>query len=118
MRKKDLKANHVCAVCGNKYYSCDYCSRIASWRRLCDTIECYQVLMASQLPAKEIRLDKTDKELEDIMKKPVEEVLNDTKEELSDYKDIIEKDGIGKAVEAVNNDIKNKSNKAKRKKKK
>lgn len=108
MSFKRKEANHICAVCGKKYYSCDYCSRIASWRSLCDTIECYKKLLESRIPAKEIRTDKTKEEMIELMAKPIEQVAKETAEDLSEYKEIIEESGTIGAVDEINKEIKSK----------
>lgn len=105
---KDRKPNHKCAVCGAEYWSCDYCSRIHSWRSLCDTRECYEKLLQSREPAKEQRLDKTPEEMEVLMVKDIEEVKKDTLEELSDVADIITEEGIAGAVDVINKEMKKK----------
>lgn len=103
---RGFKPNHKCVICGEEYYSCDYCSRIASWRRFCDTEECYKKLMEKQDPVKEQRFDKTDREIQELMNKPVEVVKAETEKELSDYADIIADSGIMGAVDEINKEIK------------
>lgn len=34
--------NHTCKYCGKKYYACNYCDSIASWKSACCSIECFQ----------------------------------------------------------------------------
>lgn len=33
--------NHECRNCGKKYYACNDCERINSWKTICCSVECY-----------------------------------------------------------------------------
>lgn len=106
-----IKPNHICANvnCTNgengtraHYYACNYCSRTASWRRLCCSKACYAELLKSRAAAQEIRTDKSREEMETLMETPIEQVKQDTLKELEEYREIIETFGISEAIDRIN----------------
>lgn len=122
---KELKPNHVCCnpKCTKgddggrkKYYACDYCDRIRTWKSMCCSVECFNEMFGSADKAAPIRTDKTEEEVAAIMSKDEDEVLRESVEELSAYSDTIEEDGILAAVEEANADIESKSSSKKSKK--
>ena len=38
-KKKTL--NHECRNCGKKYYACNDCERVNSWKKICCSVKCY-----------------------------------------------------------------------------
>lgn len=47
--------NHVCKVCGTKYYACDYCRQqhnFVPWRDVACSIECYKEYILRVLEAR------------------------------------------------------------------
>lgn len=42
----DKTPNHKCITCGTMYRACNACERARSWRKVCESIECYQVYLA------------------------------------------------------------------------
>lgn len=113
------KANHICkyskctlgADGGRKeYYACDYCDRINAWKSLACCKEHYDLYIqevleerskANKLPE---RIDKTEEEVKEIFEKPVEQVLEETKAELSEYSVDGEVD-IDSAIDQINKEI-------------
>lgn len=122
-----MKTNHICAnVKCNKgengdrkhYYACDYCDRIASWKSLCCSIECYNQFIedskANTVFPK--RTDKTEDEVKEfISNTSVEEALEMSKAELSEFSDEINENNISSVVEEVNKEIDRNTKKKKRK---
>ena len=113
MKIEKLKPNHICRNpnChrgedgGPKhFYACDYCNRTQSWRSRFCCFECF-VEAKNEGPLKPKRTDKTDEEIEELMKKPIEEVKKDTLEELADYKDYLEENGLNKTIDFINEEI-------------
>lgn len=111
---KEREPNHICRnpKCnkgengGKKhYYACDYCDRTNQWRAFGCCPECYKEFIKANSPAVPKR---TDKNVEEIMSKPIEEVKANTIEELSDMKEVVETKGIAGAIEEINKAIDNK----------
>lgn len=45
-----MKYNRVCMYCGNKYYVCNHCVEINSWKNSCCSRDCYrQLIMGNKL---------------------------------------------------------------------
>jgi len=109
--KKKLEFNHICANsdCRKEYYSCDYCSAIASWRSVACSLDCYHIIQKAQQPVEEHRTDITDEELQKIKEMPIAKVKEKTLDDLSDYVDVIEESGIAGAIEVINNELDNKA---------
>lgn len=83
MNRNDLPApNMTCEVCGRKYRRCKKCAElhghgIEAWREHCDSIECYQTLIFSQIDPAEATQEEYDRVValelpED--RKPVDEI--------------------------------------------
>ena len=123
------KANHICkyskctlgADGGRKeYYACDYCDRINAWKSVACCKEHYDLYIQEVLEARSVanklpeRLDKTEEEVKELYKKPVERVLEETKEELSEY--VVNGElNIEEAVNKVNEEISAKKTRKNRK---
>lgn len=113
------KANHICkyskcalgADGGRKqYYACDYCDRINAWKSLACCKEHYDLYIQEILEARSAanklpeRTDKTEEEVKEIFKKPVEVVFEETKQELSDY--VVDGElNVGEAIDKINEEI-------------
>lgn len=35
--------NHICQICGTKYYACDNCDKIGSWKKVACSHNCFKV---------------------------------------------------------------------------
>lgn len=115
----DREPNHICrnphcnkGENGGKkhYYACDYCDRTNQWRAFACCPECFkEFIKANTAPSvKPERTDKTEAEVDALMSKSIEEVKNETLNELSDMKEVIEEKGIAGAIEKINTEIDNK----------
>ena len=126
----EIKPNHICKnpECRKNYYACNYCSRTLNWRSVACSFECYQkytdLVIAERSKGKTIevkpeRTDMTEKEVDELLKRPIEEVLEETKEELKDFADIDGNVNFAKAVDEINENFeKQKTTTRSRKKKK
>ena len=115
------KANHICKNinCPNgidgkpkEYYACDYCDRANQWRSMACCMDCYDAYMQQVVESRSKnetvnilpeRIDMTENKLKELMNKPIENVLETTKEELKEYTD----DGytIAEAINLINAEI-------------
>ena len=96
------------------YYACMTCLRINQWKSYCCSMECYdeytRIILADRAKTKEVqypeRTDMTVQEIKEVLKKPVEEVIEYTKTvELADYVAENPDDNITEIVNKVNEDI-------------
>lgn len=139
-----MKPNHICKYSGCKlgkdengnpapkhYYACDYCDRTANWKSMCCCFEHYQLYIEEVIKVRELdrksmlpnRTDMPVEKVEELMKKPIEIVKENTLKELSQYAEDGEEINVEKVVEKINDDIDkntfaksiNKSKKGKRK---
>ena len=124
----EMKPNHICKnpECMKKYYACNYCSRTLNWRSVACSFECYQkytdLVIAERSKGKTVevkpeRTDMTEKEVDELLKRPVEEVLEETKEELKDFADIDGNVDFAKAVDEINRELDKKTTTRSKKKK-
>ena len=124
----EMKPNHICKnpECRKKYYACNYCSRTLSWRSVACSPECYQkytdLVIAERSKGKTVevkpeRTDMTEKEVDELMERPIEEVFEETKEELKDFADIDGNVNFAKAVDEINRELDKKTTTRSRKKK-
>ena len=127
----NIKPNHICKYSGctlgedggrKHYYACNYCDRTNSWRSVACCIEHYDLYVKEVLDARsknknvDVLPERTDinkKETAKILNTSVEEVLDDTKEELKDY--LSEETTIAEAIEQINEEIDNSTKRRKRK---
>ena len=56
------------------------------------------------------RTDMTELEMQELMNKPIDEVVEITKEELKDYADEITVHGLGGTIDLINNEIREAEN--------
>lgn len=114
------KPNHICknkfctkGTDGSRkhYYACDYCTRTQNWRSVACSFECWLEYQNQVIEARskgnpvDLLPDRTDmdkNEIKELMNKPVETVIAETKEELNDYKDENDSIDFSKAVENIN----------------
>ena len=124
----EIKPNHICKnpECRKNYYACNYCSRTLNWRSVACSFACYQkytdLVIAERSKGKTIevkpeRTDMTEKEVDELLKRPIEEVLEETKEELKDFADIDGNVNFAKAVDEINRELDKKTTTRSRKKK-
>ena len=123
----EMKPNHICKnpECRKKYYACNYCSRTLNWRSVACSFECYQkytdLVIAERSKGKTVevkpeRTDMTEKEVDELMERPIEEVFEETKEELKDFADIDGNVNFEKAVDEINKELDKKTTTRSRKK--
>jgi len=102
--------------CRKPFYACAYCTHTNAWRAVACSPECFvayteQVHVARKnrknLNTKPERTDMTDEQLDELMGKPVEEVIEMTKEELKDYSEDVERVGFGGTVDMINEELRN-----------
>ena len=124
----EMKPNHICKnpECRKKYYACNYFSRTLNWRSVACSFECYQkytdLVIAERSKGKTVevkpeRTDMTEKEVDELMERPIEEVFEETKEELKDFADIDGNVNFAKAVDEINKELDKKTTTRSRKKK-
>ena len=106
------KANHICANCGKHYYACNYCDRNRSdksYRWLACSPECFAKIAwkygLKYEHLKPQRTDLTEKELDELMNKPLDQVAQETIEELKDYADEISQIGFDGVVDLINKEM-------------
>ncbi len=128
----DFKPNHICknpkCTKGDdggrkKYYACNFCDHSENWRSVACSFECYMQYTEAVIEARTKghnpstipeRTDMSNKEVEELLNKPVETVLEETKEELKDFADIDGNVDFAKAVDEINEDIEKKKKTATR----
>ena len=82
----EQKPNHICKnpECRKHYYACDRCDKIQSWRSVACSVECYKkytdLVIEARTKGKNIiskpeRTDMTESEIDALLNKPMEEVL-------------------------------------------
>ena len=124
----EIKPNHICKnpECKKAYYACNYCSRTLNWRSVACSFECYQkytdLVIAERSKGKTVevkpeRTDMTEKEVDELLKRPIEEVFEETKEELKDFADIDGNVNFAKAVDEINRELDKKTTTRSKKKK-
>ena len=85
----EQKPNHICKnqECRKHYYACDRCDKIQSWRSVACSVECYKkytdLVIEARTKGKNIiskpeRTDMTEYEIDALLNKPMEEVLDDS----------------------------------------
>lgn len=108
-----LEPNHICQnpKCNKgkdgkpkHYYACDYCGWSQNWRSICCSRDCY-LEMQERSTKKPKRTDKSKKEVDELMAKTYEEVMETTMTELADYKETIDEIGIGPTIDLINEEI-------------
>ena len=124
----EMKPNHICKnpECRKKYYACKFCDKNRTWRSVACSFECYQkytdLVIAERSKGKTVevkpeRTDMTEKEVDELMERPIEEVFEETKEELKDFADIDGNVNFAKAVDEINKELDKKTTTHSRKKK-
>lgn len=112
----EIKANHICKnpECRKHYYACNFCGRTQNWRSVACSFACYQKYMdlvieerskGKTIEIKPERTDMTEQEVDTLMEAPIEEVIEETKEELKDFADIDGNVDFAKAVDEINREL-------------
>ena len=122
MKIMKLKPNHVCCNPNckkgedggrKKYFACDYCDRINSWKSICCSLDCYNEFISLGRKRPHNRLDKTEAEMKSLMNQPEGDVKARTIEEL-EASGVDTSNGIGAAVEQVNEEIESENERRKK----
>ena len=124
----EMKPNHICKnpECRKKYYACNFCDKNRTWRSVACSFECYQkytdLVIAERSKGKTVevkpeRTDMTEKEVDELMERPIEDVVEETKEELKDFADIDGNVNFAKAVDKINKELDKKTTTRSKKKK-
>ena len=124
----EIKPNHICKnpECRKKYFACSFCDKNQNWCSVACSFECYQkytdLVIAERSKGKTIevkpeRTDMTEKEVDELLKRPIEEVLEETKEELKEFADIDGNVNFAKAVDEINKELEKKTTTRSKKKK-
>lgn len=120
----EIIANHICkySKCDlgengepKKYYACDYCDRINSWRSVACCRKHYDLYIREKLDAKSKqgildllpnRIDKTKEEVLQMYNEPAEDLFEQTRDTLKEY---IQDDmsNLNEAIEQINREIDN-----------
>lgn len=112
----EIKANHICRnpKCKKNYYACNFCDKSQNWRSVACSFTCYQKYIdlvieeRSKDKAVEIkpkRTDMTEQEVDKLLETPLEVVLEQTKEELSDYADADGNINLQETVQEINEEL-------------
>lgn len=112
----EMKPNHICKnpECRKHYYACNYCDKSNNWRSVACSFKCYQkymdLVIAERSKNKKVttipeRTDMTEKEVKELLNKPTEVVLEETKEQLKDYVGTDGSINFAKTVDEINEDL-------------
>ena len=116
----EMKPNHICKNpnCRKHYYACDLCDRNNNYKSVACSRECFEIytnlVLESRMKNKKVdtlpdRTDINKEEVKKLMKKPVKEVEEKTKKDLSNYIKDEERINLTEIVEKINKDIDDKS---------
>ena len=105
--------------CRKAFYACAFCTHTNAWRSVACSIECYNAYVEQVQEARKNsqnvdlmpeRTDMNEEQMDEFMSKPLEEVIEITKDELKDYADDVESVGFGGTVDKINDEIRNAEN--------
>ena len=116
----EIKPNHICKnpECRKKYFACSFCDKNQNWRSVACSFECYQkytdlvILERSKGKNIEVKPERTDmieKEVDELLKRPMLVFLEEKKEELKEFADIDGNVNFAKAVYEINKEIEKKT---------
>lgn len=122
----EIKPNHICKNpnCRKLYYACNFCDKSNNWRSVACSLDCFKeytdlVIEERTKGKKNVmkpeRTDMTEKEVDELLNKPLEVVLQETKEQLKEYANEDGTIDFKNAVDEINKNIDKKSCGAKRK---
>lgn len=124
---KEIKPNHICknSNCRKEYYACDYCGKTLAWRSMACSLPCYAEYMKQVDAARAVnkpinaypeRIDMSPSEVIDlVVNTPIEQIKEDTLQELSEYQDSIDTIGLGATIDKINIELSTKASKSKKK---
>ena len=112
----EMKPNHICKnpECKKHYYACNFCDKNKNWRSVACSFACYQKYMdlviaerskGKNIEVKPERTDMTEQEVSVLMESPIEEVIEQTKEDLKEFADIDGNVDFAKAVDEINEEL-------------
>lgn len=116
--------NAVCKSCGKDYYVCDYCTRTNNYKTITCSPECYDTYITMVLEQRKKEHDKfkqeyvniytsrhdlTEEQYKELMSKPIEQVIEETKIELKEYINKYQGLSIVSIVSIINKEIENKN---------
>lgn len=112
----EMKPNHICKnpECRKYYYACNYCDKSNNWRSVACSFECYQkymdLVIAERSKGKTVttipeRTDMTETEVKELLNKPTEVVLEETKEQLKDFVGVDGSIDFAKTVDEINENL-------------
>ena len=112
----EIKPNHICKnpECKKTYYACNFCDRNLNWRSVACSFSCYQKYMdlvieertkGKNIELKPKRTDMSELEVDVLMKTPIEDVIEKTKEDLKEFADINGNVDFAKAVDEINKEL-------------
>ena len=110
------KPNSLCKNinCRKPFYSCAFCTHTISWRAIACCPECYDAYTKQVNEARAAnrkvnllpeRTDMTEEQVKELLAKPTEEVIEVTKDELSEYSNELATIGLGETIDKINDDI-------------
>lgn len=116
----EIKPNHICKnpKCKREYYACNYCDKTQNWRSVACSQKCYQeytnLVIEERSKGKKIivkpdRTDMTDKEVDELLNKPINIVQQETKEQLKEYTNEDGSINFTDAVDKINENIRKKT---------
>ena len=100
--------------CRKPFYACAYCTHTIAWRSVACCPECYeaytQQVVEARAANKKINLlpertDMTEEQVKELIAKPTNEVIEETKIELSDYANDLAAIGLGETIDKINDEI-------------
>ena len=112
------KANTRCRneYCRKEYYSCKYCLRTENWRSVACCPECFEAYQeqiarsrgqCKPVNLKPDRMDMTEKQYDELMETPLEEVRDETVKEISGmgYANELNEYSLAGTVDKINADL-------------
>jgi len=110
------KPNSLCKNrnCRKPFYACAYCTHKIAWRSVACCPECFDAYMKQVAEARAAnrkvntlpeRTDMTEEQVKGLIAKPTDEVIEATKEELSEYSEDLESVGLGETIDKINDEI-------------
>lgn len=125
----EIKPNHICKnpECKKHYYACNFCDKNKNWRSVACSFGCYQkymdLVIAERSKGKSIeikpeRTDMTEEEVDELLERPIEEVMEETKKELKEFADVNGNVNFAKTVDEINKNLEKKKTTTRSKKKK